>query len=88
MKVVKYGSWILAGLPLHHQVLEGLRDNPTIHRSIPLPPSNLTPAKSIRVAAGLSVYASALAKHIVRPTYILRDEEALETFAELTRHDP
>ena len=67
---------------------EGLRNNPAIHRSIPLPPSNSTPAKSMRVAAGLSVYARALAKHIMRPTYILRDDEALEAFAELTKHDP
>jgi hypothetical protein len=41
----------------------------------------------MRVAAGLSVYARALAKHIMRPTYILRDDEALEKFAELTKHD-
>ena len=42
----------------------------------------------MRIAAGLSVYAKALAKHIMKPTYIFRDDESLDAMAKLSRQNP
>lgn len=46
---------------------------------IPLPPSNTTVAKQMRIAAVLAVLSRALTKHIFRPTYLIEND------AELTR---
>ena len=67
---------------------EGLRDHSPINRTLPLAPSNSTSAKGMRIAAGLSVYAKALAKHIMKPTYIFRDDESLDALAKLSRQNP
>ncbi|ROT35424.1 hypothetical protein SODALDRAFT_320757 [Sodiomyces alkalinus F11] len=47
-----------------------IRDHAAIQRAIPLPASNSAPAKRMRVIAGLSIYARALASFVLQPTYL------------------
>lgn len=85
------GGWLQADLDegslLNVGRWEALREHHSIERSMPLPLSNSAPAKSMRVAAGLSVYARALARHVMKPTYLLQDNDALRALVDLARHN-
>lgn len=67
---------------------EAIRNHPSIQRAIPLPSSNSPAAKKMRIAAGLVIYGKALAEHVLRPTYILRDREIDKTLNILGSKDP
>lgn len=61
---------------------ERTRGHAAIHYAFPLPASNLTPAKKMRVVAGLAIYSRTLTTHVFRLNYLSLNpdvEEALET---------
>jgi hypothetical protein len=59
--------------------------HPMIQHVKPLPRSNSSAAKTMRIAAGLSMLGRASAKHIMRPTYLVQDDGIDYALAEMAR---
>ncbi|KAL0934367.1 MEI5 protein [Colletotrichum truncatum] len=66
---------------------EAIRNHPSILRLIPLPASNTTTAKYMRIAASLAILARILADYIFRPTYLLYENELSNILSELVKLD-
>lgn len=67
---------------------KGIRGHPAIQNAFPLPASNSSVAKELRVASGITVYGHALAKHVWRSTYIVQNNELDKALEALAYEDP
>ncbi|KAG9506644.1 hypothetical protein J7337_000177 [Fusarium musae] len=65
-----------------------LRNHTSIQRTIPLPASNSPAAKQMRVAAGLRIYSMALADHVFKSTYLIRNSDFEDVLRDLETEDP
>ncbi|KAF5533261.1 hypothetical protein FNAPI_12724 [Fusarium napiforme] len=65
-----------------------LRNHASIQRTIPLPASNSPAAKQMRVAAGLRIYSMALADHVFKSTYLIRNSDFEDVLRDLETEDP
>ncbi|RBR09294.1 hypothetical protein FVER53590_09793 [Fusarium verticillioides] len=65
-----------------------LRNHTSIQRTIPLPASNSPAAKQMRVAAGLRIYSMALADHVFKSTYLIRNSGFEDVLRDLETEDP
>jgi hypothetical protein len=61
--------------------------HPMIQHVKPLPRSNSNGAKTMRIAACLSMLGRASAKHIMRPTYLVQDDGIDYALAEMARQN-
>ncbi|KZL81542.1 hypothetical protein CI238_07947 [Colletotrichum incanum] len=64
-----------------------IRNHLTVTRAIPVPSTNSSTAKQMRVAASLAILASALITHVFQPTYLLSDNELSMLLNDLTTID-
>lgn len=65
-----------------------LRNHASIQRTIPLPASNSPAAKQMWVAAGLRIYSMALADHVFKSTYLIRNSDFEDVLRDLETEDP
>ncbi|KAK1590692.1 uncharacterized protein LY79DRAFT_197401 [Colletotrichum navitas] len=64
-----------------------IRNNMAVKRAIPVPSTNSSDAKKMRVAASLAILAFALEEHVFQPTYLLGDNELPKLLYELSTSD-
>lgn len=64
-----------------------INDHPSIPRELPLPNTNSPSAKDMRVAAGLLIFARAIANYVLRLTYLVKDKGIDNVLAELAKQD-
>ncbi|KAK7404171.1 hypothetical protein QQX98_010045 [Neonectria punicea] len=66
-----------------------IRYHPFVKDAIPLPQSNSTPAKQMRIAAILAICADALSRHVFQSTYLLNESTELsDLMNELCAEEP
>ncbi|KAK1982765.1 hypothetical protein LZ30DRAFT_769929 [Colletotrichum cereale] len=65
-----------------------IRNHRAVMRAIPVPSTNSFAAKKMRVAAALTILASALVEHVFQPTYLLGDNELARLLTDLAFDDP
>lgn len=65
-----------------------IRNHGRVSRVIPLPLSNTSAAKHMRISAAISIAGWSLARYIFQPTYLLQCNELSDLLADLADDDP